>query len=327
MVKNKTQIQRLIFLDGMIRAGMKSGKLANCKTIAAAYEVSYKSIMRDIDYLKNQCDAPIEYDPKRHGFWYKEENFQLPAINISESDLFAICIARKAMEQHKNTPIYRKLVSVFSKIEESLPERISISPAWVNNRISVFNDFQTSIDPLIWDTVAEALQYCRRLKIDYLKPGVKEVSSREINPYHAVSFQGEWYLIGFCHLRQEIRIFAISRIIHAKKLNDVFNIPADFNFEDFTGSHFGIFRDDQHYEVRIHFSAKHSPYILEREWHQGQTIKKQKDGGLTLSFPTNHLFEVKRWILSWGGGVEVLAPEELRLSIRMETQKILQAYD
>lgn len=326
MVKNKTQIQRLIFIDRMIREGMSCGRLANCKTIAAAYEVSYKSIMRDIDYLKNQCDAPISYAPKRHGFYFTEENYQLPAINISESDLFAIYIARKAMEQHKNTPIYRKLVSVFSKIEQSLPDRLSISPAWIDNRISVFSGFQTEINPLIWDTVAEALQHFRRLLISYRKTGAKKSSERQVDPYHAVSFQGEWYLIGFCHLRQEIRVFAISRIVQATKQKTGFTIPADFTFESFTDAHFGIFRGEQHHDVKINFSAKHAPYVLEREWHRNQTIKQLKDGSLVLSFTTNHLFEVKRWILSWGSGVEVIAPQELRSGIHQEIQKTLQAY-
>jgi proteasome accessory factor B len=327
MAKNKTQIQRLIFVDRMIREGTKCGELANCKTMAANYEVSSKSIRRDIDYLKYQCAAPIAYDPQRHGFYYTEENYHLPAINISESDLFAIYIARKAMEQHKNTPVYRKLVSVFSKIEESLPDRLSISPAWVDNRISVFSDFRTNIDPQIWDTVAEALHHYRTLQITYLNPGAEMGVQRQIDPYHAVSFQGEWYLIAYCHLRQAIRVFAISRIKQAKKLIGIFTIPNAFNFADFTDSHFGIFSDDQRHDVEVHFSAKHAPYLLEREWHPSQTLKKQEDGSIVLSFTTNHLFEVKRWILSWGSGVEVLAPEKLRSAIHQEAQKILQAYN
>ena len=118
MARNKAQLLRLIFVDRSIRKGMRSGKLANCSSMAEAYEVSYKSIMRDIDYLKHQCDAPIEYDPQRHGFYYTEETYQMPAINISESDLFAICVARKALEQHRNTPVYDKLLRVFGRIEQ-----------------------------------------------------------------------------------------------------------------------------------------------------------------------------------------------------------------
>lgn len=326
MPKNKTMIQRLIFVDRMIRAGMRAGTLANCRTMAAAYEVSSKSIMRDIDYLKNQCDAPLRYDQKRHGFFYTEEHYQLPAINISESDLFAIYIARKALAQHKNTPIYRKLVSVFNKIEQSLPDRVVISPAWVDNRISVFSDSQTNIAPQIWDTVAEGLHHYRQLAITYRNPDRKEGLNRLIDPYHAVSFQGEWYLVAFCQLRQAIRVFALSRIKQATLKKTIFTIPNDFELADYTDSQFGIFRSAQPCDVKIRFAPKHTPYVLERAWHKTQTITPQIDGGLILSFYTDHLFEVKRWILSWGSGVEVLEPDELRNDIRQETQKILQAY-
>jgi proteasome accessory factor B len=231
------------------------------------------------------------------------------------------------LEQHKNTPIYHKLASVFDKIEQALPNRVSISPAWIDNRISVFNDFKSDIDPVIWETVAEALQHCRRLRITYLKPGSERGEARLVDPYHAVSFHGEWYLICFCRLRKGIRVFAVSRIKRAKKQNKFFTIPADFNHADFTDTNFGVFRDEQHHEVVIYFPARHAPYILEREWHPSQTIKKQEDGSLILSFTTNHLFEVKRWVLSWGSGVKVLAPGKLQSAIHLEIQKALQAYD
>jgi predicted DNA-binding transcriptional regulator YafY len=326
MLKNKTQYQRLIFVDQQIREGMQHGKLANCRSMAKAYEVSPKTIMRDMDYLKNQCAAPLRYNKPHHGYYYTEESYQLPAINITESDLLAICLTSKIMEQHRNTPIYSKLASVFGKIEKSLPDKISISPAWIDNRISVLGDSRSDIDPLIWETVAESLRRCRSLHITYLKPGATDNSARQIDPYHAVSSQGEWYLIGFCHLREEIRIFAISRIKQAKALRRSFTIPSDFNYENYTDSHFGLFRNDRQYEVKIRFSAKIAPYITERDHHPDQKFARQDDGALLLSFPTRHLLGVKRWLLSWGSDAELLAPSELRAEIRREITKTLQAY-
>ena len=96
MRKNKVQLLRLVFIDQKIREGMQTGKLANCSGMSREYEVSPKTIMRDIDYLKYQRDAPIEYDSSRKGYFYTEENFSLPALTLNESDLFAICIAQNA---------------------------------------------------------------------------------------------------------------------------------------------------------------------------------------------------------------------------------------
>jgi len=327
MTRNKTQLTRLIYVDQQVREGMRTGRLANCRSIAKSFEVSPKTIMRDVDYLKNQCDAPLSYDSCRHGYYYTEENYQLPAIKINESDLLAICLTRKIMEQHRNTPIYRKLASVFDKIEKSLPHRISISPAWIDNRVSVLGDIRTEIDPLIWDNVAEALHHCHGLQITYAKPGEAANSERRIDPYHAVNFQGEWYLIGYCHMREAMRIFAISRIKRAKTLASSFSIPADFNPDDFTDSHFGLIRSDRQHQVKIRFSARIAPYIAERDRQPGQTMARQANGDLILSFSTHHLLGVKRWVLSWGCEAEALAPIELRAEIRREIRKNLQAYN
>ncbi|NTV14924.1 MAG: WYL domain-containing protein [Desulfobulbaceae bacterium] len=326
MYGNKTQLQRLLFIDRMIREGMKSGRLANCTTIAAAYEVSPKSIMRDIDYLKNQRGAPLEYDQRRYGFYYTEASYQLPAMQISESDLFAISLARKTLRQYENTPLYHNLVSVFKKIEESLPERISVDPAWLDERLTVIPESRTIIDPAVWESVAEGLRLSRQLEVHYLKPGEETTRPRLINPYHVVNFQGEWYLIGYCHSRREIRTFAFSRIRASQANGKEFTIPIDFSFEQFSGHQFGIFKGDRNYLVRLVFSQQHSPYIKEREWHRTQHLEPQADGRLLLSFTTNHLFEVKRWVLSWGSGVKALEPPELVDNLREELLETLKTY-
>jgi len=327
LIGNKGQLQRLLFIDRMIREGMKSGHLANCATMATAYEVSSKSIMRDIDYLKNQNGAPLQYDQRRYGFYYTEESYRLPAMQISESDLFAISLARKTLRQYENTPLYQKLAVVFRKIEESLPERISVDPAWVDERLSVVPESRTIIDPEVWESVAAGLRLCRQLEIHYLKPGEEASQSRFVDPYHAVNYQGEWYLIGHCHRRREIRTFAFSRIRASRATDNAFTVPSDFSFEQFSGHQFGIFQGDREYQVQLLFSPQNRPYVEEREWHREQQLEKQVDDSLLLSFTTEHLFEVKKWVLSWGGGVKVLAPPELVNNLREELRKALQAYE
>ncbi len=326
MSKDKTQLLRLIFIDRKIRDGMKKGKLANCSTMAAGYEVSTKSIWRDIDYLKNQQNAPIEYDPKKRGYYYTEEKYALPAIHISESDLFAICIAEKALKQHENTPIYKKLVSVFQKIEQSLPDRITVDPSWIDQRLSVIRDRSTRIDPLVWDTVASGLHKNRVLRIQYQKPGDHSPTERKVAPYHVASFQGEWYLAGHCHLRKKVLTFAISRIREARILKEQFEIPADFDLSRFSENRFGIFNGTEQQSVKIRFNRKTAPYIREREWHPHQEISENKDGSLVLAFPADHLFEVKQWILSWGRGAEVMAPETLVREVKEELSGMRQVY-
>lgn len=316
----------MLFIDRKIREGMRRGVLANCTAMAAEYEVSTKSILRDIDYLKNQRDAPIAYDPQQRGYYYTEDNFALPAISLNESDLFAICIAEKALKQHEDTPIYRKLQGVFKKIEASLPEKVSIQPQWVESRLSVLPEPQTRFDPETWERISQGLNANHRLQLSYLKPGAHEATERQVDPYHMLRYQGEWYLLGYCHLRAKVLTFAVSRVCSVLVLDQTFELPADFDAEQTGAGQFGIFSGGEEFMVRIRFEAEHVPFVRERQWHPAQHIEECADNGVELSFPARHVYEVKRWILSWGGGVQALAPPELVDGVRAELVAALAQY-
>lgn len=322
--RDKTQLLRHIFIDRKIREGMRSGLLANSTLMAGEYEVSIKSIHRDIDFLKHQCDAPIKYDPRKKGYYYSEENYRMPAVNVNASDLFAICIAEKVLKQHQDTPIYQKLSAVFNRIEDSLPEQVSIHPSWVDSRISIIPHSKTYIVPEIWKTTADALQQSQTLNITYQKPNSSS-TQRKIDPYHMANFQGEWYIIAFCHFREKILTLSISRILAAELTDNYFLIPDTFDFNS-TTSRFGIFTGDSLYIIKVLFSKELAPYIHEREWHPSQKTTTNKDGSLVFELSSSHLFEIKQWIMSWGGGAEVLEPEILRREIKEELAKTLNQY-
>jgi len=326
MAKDKTQLLRLLFIDRKIREGMRSGRMANCGSMAAEYEVSAKSILRDIDYLRSQRDAPIAYDAKSRGYYYTEENYALPAISLNESDLFAICIAEKALRLHEDTPIYRKLQKVFRKIEDSLPEKVSIHPAWVDDKLSVIPERQTRLEPEIWEAVSAGLSKNQGLAISYRKPGGLESTERRVDPYHLVRYQGEWYLIGHCYRRGAIVTFAMSRIESVLLLEKNFSVPDDFDHARYAGAQFGIFSGEREVLVKVWFSAEHAPYVLEREWHPQQILTRKKDGSVVLRFPAQHLYEVRRWILSWGSGAKALAPKALVESVKRELATALADY-
>jgi len=326
MAKNKNLLLRLLFIDRRIREGMASGVLANCTAMAGEYEVSTKSILRDIDYLRHQRGAPIAYDASRRGYFYTEEQYQLPAIDLTESDLFAICIAEKALAQHENSPVYERLRAVFGKIEASLPAAVSVQPDWIDRSLSVVPEHQTRIDPAVWATVSEGLRFHRRLHILHQRPG-GTATSRPVDPYHLTRYQGEWYLVGHCRLRDEIRTFAVSRIRSAELLAQGFAVPDDFAAAVLHGGSFGVFGGEHEFSVRIRFSRDHAPYVLERQWHPQQQVVTHADGSVELSFPATHLPEVKRWVLSWGRGARVLAPDALVAAVREELAGMLAGYD
>jgi predicted DNA-binding transcriptional regulator YafY len=322
MPKFKPQHRRLLFIDKKL----KEGRFPNCRTLADEWEVSIKTIQRDIEYLKYELDAPIEYDQVHRGFRYTEAQFSLPAIDISESDLFAVCIAQNAVRQFRNTPVHTKLASIFARIRDSLPDKTSVQPSWLDDRILLFPEPATHVSPEIWETLAKAIRDNKSLSICHVAPGEKRGTERKVDPYYLVNYKGEWYLSSLCHSRHSIRTFAVSRIRKAERLDESFAMPASLDKDAMFGDQFGIIWKDTFHKIRIRFTPAIAPYILERQWHATQKIQALRDGAIILEFTTNHLNEVKDWVLSWGDGAAALSPPELVSKIKTSLKNSLDAY-
>ncbi|MFH7319048.1 helix-turn-helix transcriptional regulator [Desulfurivibrio sp. D14AmB] len=326
MPENKSQLARLLFIDDRIRRGMASGRLANCSSLAGEYEVSTKTIQRDIEFLRERWNAPLAYDQRRRGFYYREENYGLPALHVNEGEMVGLLLARRGLEAYRNTPIHDSLVSVFKKLAESLPDRVSVDAAWLGDRISVLPEQHTIIDPESWHRVCRGLQQNSTLAFNYRKPGAASSRRRQVDPYHLAHYQGGWYLLGHCHTRRQLLTFALSRISAVEPLADHFLPPADFNPEESLQKNFGIFMGNRPCRVSLFFSPAAAPYVAERVWHPEQTLRPLRDGGAILTLPAADLTEIRRWVLSWGSQVKVLGPEELVQAIRAETAATLARY-
>lgn len=313
MAKYKPQHSRLLFIDKQIR----EKRFPNCSTLAEEWEASAKTFQRDLDYMRYQLNAPLEYSAKERGYCYTEDEYQLPAINIKESDLFAIYLADKLLGQYEGTPIYDSLCSVFRKIEDSLPDKVTTKPGNDQSLFTIFPPFSTVILPEVFETVIDCLRTSTRLEIEYRRPG-GEPLCRQIDPYHGVRFEGDWYLVAYCHLRDEIRTFSLTRMVVARKMKERFVVPGDFDYRKLSGGQFGIYWGEGDIEVKILFTRNAAAYVRERVWHPSQIIHENLDGSLILSLTVNHLLELTRWILSWGAMALVLEPPHLSRKIKEE---------
>lgn len=341
MSKFKPQFRRLLFIDEQLKRARKQwlreqsaqtellGDLPNfpnCATLGAELEVSPKTIQRDIQFLRDEQDAPIDYDNLRRGYYYTEDNFALPGLQISESDLFAICIAERALSQYDGTPLHDRLASIFDRIAASLPDRVSVPAPWIESRISFRQPPPRHLVPKVWTSVAKSLHECRTLLIDYQTPG-KRRRPRSINPYHMMNHRGDWYLIALCQRAEDVRVFAMSRITEAVLTRSRFDIPADFDPQQAFAHSFGIFRGDDTFEVQIRFTPKAAPYVKERTWQSGQQLKENRDGSVILSFDVTDLREVASWTLSWGPQARVLKPEALVRDVAKQHQIAAMQYE
>ena len=169
--------------------------------------------------------------------------------------------------------------------------------------------------------IERALAEQRTLRLRYYSLSRDAETDREVDPYHLTYFNGGVYLVAFCHLRRDVRLFAVERIRAAAVLRDTFVVPESFDVEAYLRDAWGIVRGEL-VAVRAVFSPAMAPYIRERLWHPSQELRELAGGGLELRLRVADTGEVRRWLLGFGAEVEVLEPAALRAAMAGEAQRL-----
>src|SRR5213594_193862 len=214
-------------LERMLRIhqAIQSGSHPNATRLAVELEVSTKSIHRDLEFMRDRLELPLEYDHARNGYDYTEPVSSFPTLQITEGELFALLVAEKALQQYRGTNFEKPLVSAFKKMAAALPDTISLHLADWEQTIS----FRTSAEPLlnleVFDALAKATAQHKQLQLAYRKPGQQKTELRVIDPYHLANVNGEWFLFAYDHLRKDIRTFVPSRIKAAQLTGKTFDRP------------------------------------------------------------------------------------------------------
>lgn len=306
-----------------IHQTLQAGKFPNATQLAAELEVSTKSIQRDLDFMRDRLQLPIEYNPQRFGYHYTAEVTSFPTMHITEGELVALVIAEKALEQYRGTQFEKPLLSAIRKIEQSLPDTISLNLADIEQTIS----FRTRAEPILnlatFDTLAKATANRQQLEITYRKAGNRDGETRVVDPYHLANINGEWFLFAYDHLRKDIRTFAPARIQHLRTTGQTFARSQKFSLEKRLRDSFGVHSGEGQFAVRLRFQARVADYVREKKWHESQQLRELKSGAVELSLKLSSLAEVQRWVLSWGGDVQVLQPPELADAVKAAARQIL----
>jgi predicted DNA-binding transcriptional regulator YafY len=248
-------------------------------------------------------------------------------IPFSLPELMALYFSRGMMGVLKDTVFYDSLVTLFEKIKTTLPDEYIEYLGQVEKSLAVRSNPHTRYGQLrsIIDKVSEAAIRKKYIRIDYYAMSRRKKTRRKVAPYKIWFFDGTFYLIGHCGLREDIRIFAMDRIQNFEPTDETFEMPSDFNIDDFMKSSFGVFQGEP-VKVRIRFAADSADYIREKIWHATQQIEAQNDGSIIFEAEVAGIDEIKFWILKWGASARVLEPESLRHAIRAEAELMVGNY-
>jgi proteasome accessory factor B len=278
--------------------------------------------MRDLDFLRDEQNAPIAYDDSRKGFRLTDPTFRLAPVELTRREVFSFSVARKLLEGFEGTPLEMDMRSVMGKIAESLQGTVSVELESLTDQFTVLSEDRARVDPEVWQRAARAINQREGLRVRYQRfDGA--IRDYVVEPYHLAAYHGNWYVVALNAAAGRVETFALSRCRGLGGTGEHFGRPAGFDPRTFFRDAFGISQADQAWKVRLVFAREVATYIGERLWHPSQRMRRRRDGALELRLETASRKELTRWVLSWMPHVRVLSPRELRERVRERLRRAL----
>ncbi|MDR3585025.1 MAG: WYL domain-containing protein [Desulfosporosinus sp.] len=322
-MENLNHTERLLNLVYMIQnsPGIQAGELAEI------FGRTVRTIQRDICNLR-KAGFNIASSTGVAGGFASRGSYHLKPLVFTGAEALAIFVASRVLLEQNGFPYTNDLKSALGKVSQAISEKDEQYFHNMESKTSIvvkqIKDYYpwgkifTQINQAILDQVT--------VEIRYDSYSSHTISVRRVNPCHMLFREGFWYLIGYCHLREEIRIFRIDRIRSLVITNLKFQSDREFSIEDFFKNSWNLGKGDP-IIVKIRFNPPVSRLIRENIWHPTQKIEEIEDDSLILTVCVEGTWEIKKWILSWGVGAICQEPEELREEIKREFEKLVINYN
>ena len=289
--------------------------------------VSWATLKRDLAYLKNRLHAPIIFDRELSGYRFDTASkqvgpqYELPGLWFSAEEIHALLTMQHLLSNLDTggllgphiKPLLARLTGLMGTADnpaEEIQRRIRIQT--VGAREFHLDHFQA---------VGSALLRRKRLIIRYHARGTDEITEREISPQRLVHYRDNWYLDGWCHLRDGLRSFSVDAIEHAEILDKKAKDVSDKRLDEVLGSGYGIFSGGDVTWATLHFTPERARWVASERWHPDQVGRMLEHGVYELKVPYSDDRELIMDILKYGGDCVVVEPEGLRARVVEEMER------
>lgn len=305
---------------------LQNQEYPNTSKLIREFEVTKRTILRDIEYMRDQLRLPLEFDVQRNGFHYTNPVDHFPSLPMNEAEMFALFVAQKATEQYRGTPFEEPLQNAFRRLTGQLDQNVKFTLGSVDEALSFHPFAPGDADLEAFELIRQGQMQKRVLKFWYRNHGAATKQRREVRPYHVACIQNQWYLIGFDVGRQALRTFALTRVTRPVLTAKKFTMAKKFNAQEYLAGSFSVFKGGDDYEVVVEFDAWAADEVRGRRWHGSQELTELPKGMLRLRMRLNNIEEVEKWILSMGTHATVIQPTALRERLRKTGEAFARRY-
>jgi predicted DNA-binding transcriptional regulator YafY len=304
---------RTVRLEVVKRALAESRRGVLLKSLAERHGWNLRTLYRDIEALQ-AAHFPIVEEGGRYRLDGKVTTFSGAP---TPDERLALYLAREQAAGWKHTSLGRALDTLWNRVSATGGQAALFpveSVPWIATRAFAAIDYNQH--RRIVETIERATRERLVISARYRAASTGQLTSRQIEPgqLHWDPGLESLYLIGWCRLRHDVRVFAVHRFQLVTLLDEHCPPRPETRSAAALKRAFRVWRSDRVEMVRVWFAPEVAAEIRERKWLAGQEVV-EGEGGVVLSGEVARLAEVERWVLSYGPAAKVLEPKALRESV------------
>ena len=308
------------------RGGLTVGELAG------EFNCTPRTVYRDLVALQDRlgvplvCDRDDDADATR---WKLMDGARYRAsLEVTPAELLALMAASRMMAPFAATPYGAGLTSLLAKLRTRVADSAARTVEADAQALVAGNCGARELGRFasVIETLRVAIRERRTVEMTYASMSPRGEAVRLMDPWRLWWTEGTLYVVGACHIHgQRPRTFAIERVRRIRATEAAFEVPADFDWDDYTSDCFRVFRGEAR-RVVVHFRASVAARIREKRWHRSQELFELPGGEVGLAMRVAGLQEVTSWVLGFGADARVVEPDELARAVRAHVEGMQERY-
>lgn len=286
--------------------------------LASRLEVEPRTVRRYIQMLQDM-GMPIEGARGPGGGYRLRPGFKLPPLLFTEEEATTVVLAllgtpwleiglSPVAVEGALAKVYRVLPLRGRERLQGISSHMIISPHQRDERP----------DASLLVSLSDAIQERRRVSIDY-RSHKNQSTQRDIEPYGLVGWKGHWYVVGYCCLRQDHRLFRLDRVSNARLLNETFTPTEDFDSQKFVVQRLGTI--PALWQIEVEFQAE--LYAVRHKIPSSHGELTEIPGGVLYRTHHVHLPEMARYLMHLNIPFTIKQPPELRDALRELAEEMM----
>lgn len=305
MTNTATRLITLIFL-------LQNQPNQKASELAEKLGVSLRTVHRYFEML-DEMGIPVYSERGPYGGFSLVRGYKMPPLVFTLEESVAIALGTGIVEEMWGDLYRESARGALAKIENLLPDEQAREVAWARGSLVATGMNRADLKALTptLEKLRRAIREHRSVEMKYQTNQIPHPTQRGLDPYALVHRWGWWYVIGFCHVHQEVRTFRVDRIVEIGLLEKTFDLLSGFNLQDYLKKEL---QSQPQITARLRFGSDFA-HIVSRNQSYWEAVETQDDGSVEVRFLSPTLEWAASTALAYGPAVEVLEPPELRTMV------------